>query len=41
MKCQTMEHGDRKNIYITPQLVAMFFCYPVVNIIFVDNSVFC
>jgi len=29
------------NIWITPQLVALFFCYPVVNIAFVDNSVVC
>jgi len=33
-------HGTRgrRNISVTPQLVAIFFCYPVVNILFVDNG---
>jgi len=36
-----MEHGDRRNIYITLQLVTVFSCNVVVNIVFMDNSVVC
>jgi len=33
-----MAHGDRRNI-ATLQLVTIFSCYVVVNIVFMDNSV--
>jgi len=36
-----MEHGDRRNVKIAPQLVALFFWYPVVNVAFVENSIVC
>jgi len=34
-----MEYRDRRNTEITPHLVTIFFCYVVVDIEFMDNSV--